>query len=96
MSGEGDRHPVSRRRSSFPPVLLPVDLAQLLGLPSERSARNWLRRSGVPFIRDGQRAIVLLDEVIAHLKTRSYPGGTPSDEEVADTAPRAREEGGPA
>lgn len=61
--------PVSRERpTTWPPVLTVGDVAALLGLQSERVAREFIAREGVPHVRKGKRVLVLLDSLVAWLK----------------------------
>ncbi len=59
---------VEARRSTLPPVLTVADVAELLGLQSERAAREFIAREAVPCIRKGKRVLVLLDSLLAWLK----------------------------
>lgn len=60
----------ARRTASWPPVLCMQDLADLLGLQSERAARNFVTRREVPHIKEGRRILVLLDSLLAWLKSK--------------------------
>jgi hypothetical protein len=57
------------RPTTFPPVLTVGDFAALLGLQSERAAREFIAREHVPHVRKGKRVLVLLDSLLAWLKS---------------------------
>jgi hypothetical protein len=52
----------------FRPLLLAGDLAAVLGLPSERAAREFVARHGVPHCRLGGRIYVRLAALLAFLE----------------------------
>jgi len=59
--------PIGHPRA-WPPILTIADLAALLGLQSERAAREFVAREGVPCVRKGKRILVLLDSLLAWMK----------------------------
>ncbi len=56
------------RRSRLPPVLWSSDLSLILGLPSERAGRDFIRTHGVPHCRLGGRIYVRLAALLAFLE----------------------------
>ncbi len=70
MSNDTDR-----RRTDYPPVLIPADVAEMFDLPGERSAREFLLRHSFPVFRDGtNRVYVRLAVLLDHVQTHSSPG----------------------
>lgn len=63
-------HPTLSERAHWPPVLDPEDLAVALGLASERAAREFLLKNGVPHVRVGGRVYVLTDVLLDWLRER--------------------------
>ncbi len=61
-------------------MLLAGDLAAVLGLPSERSAREFVARHGVPCCRLGGRIYVRLAALLAFLE--AHETTTRTDEEI--------------
>jgi hypothetical protein len=84
-------------RACWPPVLSPEDVAVVLGLGSERAAREFLMKRGVPHARVGGRVYVLTDELIGWLRQRQqrHPSREDlrekADATVRDIAPTARQ-----
>jgi hypothetical protein len=68
------------KRGSPPPILLAGDLVEILGLPSERSAREFVARHGVPCCRLGGRIYVRLAALLAFFEAHETRART--DEEV--------------
>ncbi len=64
------------------PVLLAGDLAAILGLPSERSAREFVARHGVPCCRLGGRIYVRLAALLVFLE--AHETTTRTDEEIRE------------
>jgi len=69
-----------------PPVLVCGDLALLLDLPSERAAREFVARHGVPHCRLGGRIYVRLTALLAFLEAHETQVRTGEQirEEVAE------------
>lgn len=77
MSGADDHDdgdPRGHRPAAWPPILIPEDLAALLGLQSGRAARRFVEREGVPHVRAGRRLLVLLDSLLEFLRRREQTG----------------------
>jgi hypothetical protein len=72
--------PVPSAGQPFRPVLLAGDLAAILGLPSERSAREFVARHGIPCCRLGGRLYVRLAALLAFLEAHETRART--DEEI--------------
>ena len=49
-------------------ILRPADLVEILGLASERAAREWLHREGVPYVWVGRSLVVLRPSLLKWLK----------------------------
>ncbi|MHC4473407.1 MAG: hypothetical protein ACYTDY_19070 [Planctomycetota bacterium] len=86
-------------RSALPPILLPEDVAVVLGLPSERSAREFLQKNGVPHTRIGGRVYVLTKTLVAFFEGKQERRPTRDEirkkatETVRQIAPTARARG---
>jgi hypothetical protein len=84
-------------RALWPPVLLPEDMAVVLGLGSERAAREFLAKHGVPHARVGTRVFVLADELVGWLRERQQRHPTreelreKADATIRGIAPTARQ-----
>jgi hypothetical protein len=76
--------PSLAERAHWPPVLLPEDMAVVLGLGSERGAREFLVKHGVPHARVGGRVFVLADELVGWL--REHQQRHPTREELREKA----------
>ena len=73
-----DRSPIDRAN---PPWLLrPIDLAALLGQPSEEAARELIAREGVPHIRIAGRLYVLRSTLLKFMKAREESRPPPRTE----------------
>ncbi len=92
-----DSRPSLADRAHLPPVLWPEDVAVVLGLPSPRAAREFLRREGVPHTRVGGRVYVLAETLIAFFQGRQERRETKAeirkraDKTVQQIAPTARQ-----
>ena len=60
-------------------ILLPEDIAIVLGLASERAAREFLQKHGVPASRVGGRIFVLRSSLLRFLREREGGEQTPPD-----------------
>lgn len=76
--------PTLAERAHWPPVLDPEDLAVVLGLPSERAAKEFIQTHGVPCIRLGQRVYVVVESLVAFF--REHEARPPSREELREKA----------
>jgi hypothetical protein len=88
--------PSLAERTHWPPVLTPEDVAVVLGLASERAARDFIVRNGVPHARVGGRMFVLAETLIAFLRDLEVRRESPeevrarADETIRQIAPTAR------
>ena len=57
------------------PVLKPAELAQLLGLPTERSVREWVHRERVPHVRVGRGFVVRLEALLEWIRDHERRSG---------------------
>lgn len=58
------------RKFDLSPVLTSADVGCLLGLQSERAARNLIARQGIPRVRVGRRTLVLRSSLLRRLRER--------------------------
>jgi hypothetical protein len=87
--------PSLAERARWPPVLTPEDVAVVLDLPSERAARDFAVRNGVPCSRVGGRMYILAETLIAFLREHEVRQESPeevrarADETIRQLAPTA-------
>ena len=81
-----DSRPSLAERANWPPILWPEDVAVVLGLASERAAREFLLNHGVPHIRAGGRVFVLTETLLSWMK-----GQEARQESKAEISARADE-----
>ena len=85
------------KRSRLPLVLWSSDLSLILGLPSERAGRDFIRTHGIPHCRLGGRIYVRLAALLAFLEAHEtvVPTEAESKEKAAEdlrgTAPSLHE-----
>jgi hypothetical protein len=90
--------PSLAERAQLPPILWPEDVAVVLGLPSERAAREFLVKNGVPHSRVGGRLFVLAETLIGFLRDREERRESPeeiaarADETIRQIAPTSRDQ----
>ena len=65
-------------------VLCPAHIKDLLGLASERAAREWVHREGVPHIQVGRSFVVLRASLLAWLK--EHEAAEPGDQALTSAA----------
>ena len=65
-------------------ILRPEHLKDLLGLASERAAREWIHREGVPYVQVGRSFLVLRASLVAWLK--EHEAADPGDQALTSAA----------